>query len=168
MVISKFNDLSDFTSYMNSKIETHFLPLDVHADPDLLLTIHECDMDSSSYSSYYKGNKTDLKNNVFNDLLPSLRDSLLQALITRMYTLHSHYLVPNIISYYDIYNDLENDDVDYSNYFSDIKSVISKLANDNKFYRKNIVDLNVEIVELRKQNADLQQQLQIKSISTWG
>lgn len=167
MIISKFIDLNNFISYMNSKIETHFSN-DISSNSELSLAIQTANMSFSDFSYYYNGNKTDLKNNVFNDLLPSLRDSLLQSFINKITSLPSYYLLPNVISFYDIYHELENDDVDYSNYFSDIKSVITKLTSDNKFYRKNIIDLNVEIVELRKQNADLQQQLNIKSISTWG
>lgn len=152
---------------MNSKIEIHFSN-DISSNSELSLAIQTANMSASDFSYYYNGNKTDLKNNVFNDLLPSLRDSLLQSFISKITSLPSYYLLPNVISFYDIYHELENDDVDYSTYFSDIKSVITKLTSDNKFYRKNITDLNVEIVELRKQNADLQQQLNIKSISTWG
>jgi len=152
---------------MNSKIEIHFSN-DISSNSELSLAIQTANMSASDFSYYYNGNKTDLKNNVFNDLLPSLRDSLLQSFINKITSLPSYYLLPNVISFYDIYHELENDDVDYSTYFSDIKSVITKLTSDNKFYRKNITDLNVEIVELRKQNADLQQQLNIKSISTWG
>ena len=167
MIISKFIDLNNFISYMNSKIEIHFSN-DISSNSELSLAIQTANMSASDFSYYYNGNKTDLKNNVFNDLLPSLRDSLLQSFINKITSLPSYYLLPNVISFYDIYHELENDDVDYSTYFSDIKSVITKLTSDNKFYRKNITDLNVEIVELRKQNADLQQQLNIKSISTWG
>lgn len=153
---------------MDSKIENNFSKLDADADPDLLLTMHTCDINFNNYTSYYRGNKTNLKNDVFNDLLPSLRDSLVDLFINNIQSINSVYLVPKTISFYDIFHQLDNEDIDYSNYFSEIKSVITRLTNDNKFYRKNITDLNVEIIELRKQNADLQQQLQIKSISTWG
>lgn len=167
MIISKFNDLTHFISYLNKKIEDHF-STEFDLNTDLLSHMQNCNLSSSDFSHYYSGSKTDLKNNVFSDLLPSLRDSLLESFISNTQNINSYYFIPNTISFYDIFHQLENDDIDYSNYFSNIKSVITKLTNDNKFYRKNITDLNVEIVELRKQNADLQHQLQIKSISTWG
>jgi len=167
MIIARFNDIQDLSMYLKKKIDDHFFT-DISSDPELISLIQSSNLYSSNFTHYYLGNKTSLKNNVFDDLLPSLKDSLINSFISEVTTLGSYYLVPTNISFYNIFHSLDNEDIDYSAYFSDIKSIITKLTNDNKFYRKTITDLNVEVVELRRQNADLHQQLNIKSISTWG
>jgi len=71
-------------------------------------------------------------------------------------------------SFYDNYDKIIVEDINYSAYFKDIKNIISRIHSENKFYIKHIDILQAEVVDLRRQVSDLTEQLNIKTFSTWS
>lgn len=172
-------DMSFFNDFNNEHADKHVFDSVQDLDQAFVNRIkeqsHPCLMylDIESFRTFranymYIGNKDYLKKEVFFDLIPSTQSILLDNFMNYTFKFCSWMMFNFTPEFSDTTFKAYQEYSDLSNNLSTMKSVISKLQEDHKFYSKSLTDTQLQIIELQRQNEDLQQQLNIKSITTWG
>ena len=136
--------------------------------------------DSMSYHpSYFFPYPPKNLESVFSDLIPPLQTPFhylfsqylnpkLSAKSYLVFCPTTNYQLSNFDSIYSKWSNVSIPDIDYPSYFKDIKSIVTKLTSENKYYINHITSVQQENINLKKQVDELQQQLNIKSFSTWS
>lgn len=159
-------------------------PLDYNDDNPLVVeykqSIALSQADSQNYhSSYFFPYPPKNLESVFSDLIPPLQNPF--------HYLFSQYINPFLSSksyivfssgfnskeslsqsIYDHWSSVSIEELDYPSYFKDIKSIVTKITLENKYYINYITSIQNENINLKRQVDELQQQLNIKSFSTWS
>lgn len=163
--LEKFSLLKDFYLSSSEDLEEYLKEHDPHV---LLLDYSFIASIMNTIEYVYIGNKASLSKNVFNDMTPFLQEKYIELFLNTC-IVQKDFIAVNSLqdNFFNHYDNIHEQSFDYSDYFKDIKKIISRLQEENKFYHKHFSDLQKEVVELRKINSDLNQQLQIKSMSSW-
>lgn len=155
-----FDSIEDLDQAFVNKIKEQSHPSLMYLDMESFRTFH------ANYM--YTGNKDYLRKEVFFDLIPSTQSIVVDNFMNYTFKFCDWMMFSFTSEFSDATFKAYQEYSDLSNNLATMKSVISKLQEDHKFYSKSLTDTQLQIIELQRQNEDLQQQLNIKSITTWG